>query len=58
MRCLDSGSGYSWTTEWLYKAGVEAIGIDICRTYLEIGIERMGTDRPADFRCQAIVREL
>lgn len=43
---LDSGSGYSWTTEWLYKAGVEAIGIDICRTYLEIGIERMGTDRP------------
>jgi uncharacterized protein YbaR (Trm112 family)/SAM-dependent methyltransferase len=43
---IDSGCGYAWTTEWLYKAGVEAIGIDICRTYLEIGIKRMGTDRP------------
>jgi ubiquinone/menaquinone biosynthesis C-methylase UbiE/uncharacterized protein YbaR (Trm112 family) len=43
---LDSGCGYSWTTEWFYKAGVEAIGVDICRTYLEIGIKRMGTDRP------------
>jgi len=43
---VDSGCGYAWTTEWLYKAGVEAIGVDICRTYLEIGIERMGVDRP------------
>ena len=43
---LDSGCGYAWTTEWLYKAGVEAIGVDICRTYLEIGIERMGANRP------------
>jgi SAM-dependent methyltransferase/uncharacterized protein YbaR (Trm112 family) len=43
---LDSGCGYSWTTEWLHRAGVEAIGVDICRTYLEIGIERMGSDRP------------
>jgi SAM-dependent methyltransferase/uncharacterized protein YbaR (Trm112 family) len=43
---LDSGCGYAWTTEWLYRAGVEAIGVDICRTYLEIGIERMGADRP------------
>jgi SAM-dependent methyltransferase/uncharacterized protein YbaR (Trm112 family) len=43
---LDSGCGYSWTTEWLYRAGVEAIGIDICRTYLEIGVERMGANRP------------
>ena len=43
---LDSGCGYAWTTEWLYKAGVEAIGIDICRTYLDIGIERMGSNRP------------
>jgi len=43
---LDSGCGYAWTTEWLYRAGVEPIGIDICRTYLEIGIQRMGADRP------------
>lgn len=43
---LDSGCGYAWTTEWLYKAGVEAIGVDICRTYLDIGIERMGSNRP------------
>jgi SAM-dependent methyltransferase/uncharacterized protein YbaR (Trm112 family) len=43
---LDSGCGYAWTTEWLYKAGVEPIGVDICRTYLEIGIQRMGADRP------------
>jgi SAM-dependent methyltransferase len=43
---IDSGCGYAWTTEWLYKAGVEAIGVDICRTYLEIGIQRMGVNRP------------
>jgi SAM-dependent methyltransferase/uncharacterized protein YbaR (Trm112 family) len=43
---IDSGCGYGWTTEWLFRAGVEAIGIDICRTYLEIGIERMGAVRP------------
>jgi SAM-dependent methyltransferase/uncharacterized protein YbaR (Trm112 family) len=43
---VDSGCGYAWTTEWLYKAGVEAIGVDICRTYLEIGIQRMGVNRP------------
>ena len=43
---LDSGCGYAWTTEWLYRAGVEPIGIDICRTYLEVGITRMGADRP------------
>jgi SAM-dependent methyltransferase/uncharacterized protein YbaR (Trm112 family) len=43
---LDSGCGYAWTTEWLYKAGVEAIGVDICRTYLDVGIERMGANRP------------
>jgi SAM-dependent methyltransferase/uncharacterized protein YbaR (Trm112 family) len=43
---LDSGCGYAWTTEWLYKAGVEAIGVDICRTYLDIGIQRMGVNRP------------
>jgi SAM-dependent methyltransferase len=43
---IDSGCGYAWTTEWLYKSGVEAIGVDICRTYLEIGMQRMGVDRP------------
>jgi SAM-dependent methyltransferase/uncharacterized protein YbaR (Trm112 family) len=43
---IDSGCGYAWTTEWLFKAGVEAIGVDICRSYLEIGIERMGANRP------------
>ena len=43
---LDSGCGYAWTTEWLYKSGVEAIGVDICRTYLEIGMQRMGENRP------------
>lgn len=43
---LDSGCGYSWTTEWLYRAGMEVIGVDICRTYLEIGVNRMGSDRP------------
>lgn len=43
---LDVGAGYAWTTEWLAKMGVAAIGIDICRTYLEIGIRRMGTPLP------------
>jgi ubiquinone/menaquinone biosynthesis C-methylase UbiE/uncharacterized protein YbaR (Trm112 family) len=43
---LDVGSGYSWTTEWLLKMGFEPIGVDICRTYIDIGIERMGNIRP------------
>ena len=43
---LDVGSGYSWTTEWLMKMGFEPIGVDICRTYIDIGIERMGNIRP------------
>ncbi len=43
---LDVGCGYSWTTEWLMKMGTEPIGIDICRTYLDIGIERMGKNIP------------
>ena len=43
---LDSGCGYAWTTEWLFKGGVEAIGVDICRDYLEIGMARMGASRP------------
>lgn len=43
---LDSGCGYAWTTEWLHRAGLPVVGIDITRTYLEIGIERMGSSRP------------
>lgn len=43
---LDVGSGYSWTTEWLLKMGLDPIGIDICRKYIDVGIERMGNYRP------------
>jgi SAM-dependent methyltransferase/uncharacterized protein YbaR (Trm112 family) len=43
---VDSGCGYSWTTEWMFRSGLEAIGVDICRTYLEIGIKRIGSVRP------------
>jgi len=43
---LDMGVGYAWTTEWLMKIGVEPIGIDICRTYMDVGIKRMGAKRP------------
>jgi len=43
---LDMGAGYAWTTEWLKKMGFESIGVDICRTYMDIGIIRMGEKRP------------
>jgi uncharacterized protein YbaR (Trm112 family)/SAM-dependent methyltransferase len=43
---IDSGCGYSWSTEWLFRSGVDSVGVDICRTYLEIGIGRMGPFRP------------
>jgi SAM-dependent methyltransferase len=43
---IDSGCGYAWTTEWLAKSGVDAIGVDICREYLAIGVRRMGASRP------------
>ncbi|MEO7273534.1 MAG: class I SAM-dependent methyltransferase, partial [Vicinamibacterales bacterium] len=43
---IDSGCGYSWSTEWLFKSGYDAIGVDICRTYLEIAVQRLGTFRP------------
>lgn len=43
---VDSGCGYSWTTEWLHRCGIRAVGVDICRTYLEIAIKRLGPDRP------------
>src|SRR4051794_39663008 len=42
---IDSGCGYSWTSEWLARSGVETIGVDICRAYLEIGLRRMGWQR-------------
>lgn len=43
---IDSGCGYSWTTEWLYRSGINAVGVDICRTYLDIALERLGPNRP------------
>ena len=43
---IDSGCGYAWTTEWFYRSGIETIGFDICRTYLDIGVQRMGQARP------------
>jgi SAM-dependent methyltransferase len=42
---VDSGCGYAWTTEWLQRAGFEPIGVDICRTYLDVAIERIGIAR-------------
>jgi len=45
-RVIDSGCGYAWTTEWLFRSGFDPIGVDICRTYLEIGLSRMGVPRP------------
>lgn len=38
---LDSGPAYAWSTEWIIKMGIEAIGVDICRTYMDIGMQRM-----------------
>ena len=43
---IDSGCGYSWSTEWMFRSGLDALGVDICRTYLEIGVARMGGFRP------------
>jgi ubiquinone/menaquinone biosynthesis C-methylase UbiE/uncharacterized protein YbaR (Trm112 family) len=43
---FDSGCGYAWTTEWLHRAGVPVVGLDISRTYLDIGIERIGDAHP------------
>jgi SAM-dependent methyltransferase/uncharacterized protein YbaR (Trm112 family) len=43
---IDSGCGYAWSTEWLFRSGFDAIGVDICRTYLEIGVARIGPFRP------------
>ncbi|MCX6584178.1 MAG: methyltransferase domain-containing protein [Candidatus Aminicenantes bacterium] len=46
---LDMGAGYAWTTEWLMKMGMVAIGVDICRTYLDIGVRRMGKTLPLPY---------
>jgi uncharacterized protein YbaR (Trm112 family) len=43
---IDSGSGYSWTTEWFMKMGIRAVGVEINRTYLETGLQRMGVNSP------------
>lgn len=43
---LDAGSGYSWTTEWMWRLGIESIGSDITRDYLEIAIQRCGAQVP------------
>jgi len=38
---LDTGVGYAWTTEWFMNMGIDPIGLDICRTYLDIGVQRI-----------------
>ena len=43
---LDIGAGYAWTSEWLMKMGFTVIGVDICRTYLDIGLKRMKGQAP------------
>jgi SAM-dependent methyltransferase len=43
---IDSGCGYAWTSEWLHRSGLQTVGVDIARVYLEIGIARMGSSRP------------
>ena len=43
---IDSGCGYAWSTEWLFRSGFDVVGVDICRTYLEIGVTRIGSFRP------------
>jgi ubiquinone/menaquinone biosynthesis C-methylase UbiE/uncharacterized protein YbaR (Trm112 family) len=43
---LDIGCGYFWTTEWLMKIGFEAVGVDITRTYFEVGMKRTGNKHP------------
>jgi uncharacterized protein YbaR (Trm112 family)/SAM-dependent methyltransferase len=43
---VDSGCGYAWSTEWFFRSGINAIGVDICRTYLEVGVSRIGAFRP------------
>ena len=50
---LDSGSGYSWTTQWLQQMGINPVGIEINRTYLDVGRHRMGAIQPHLVVCDA-----
>ncbi len=43
---LDSGCGYAWTTDWMWRAGLEPIGLDISRVYLDIAVTRLGHNLP------------
>jgi uncharacterized protein YbaR (Trm112 family)/SAM-dependent methyltransferase len=43
---VDSGCGYAWTTEWLFRSGFDPIGLDICRTYLDVALRRLPVPRP------------
>lgn len=43
---LDLGVGYAWTTEWLAKLGYNAIGVDLNRDYLRVGMRRTGGNLP------------
>lgn len=43
---LDAGCGYSWTTEWLWKCGMEPLGLDIARAYIDIARARLGDNLP------------
>jgi uncharacterized protein YbaR (Trm112 family)/SAM-dependent methyltransferase len=43
---LDAGCGYSWTTDWMWKSGMEPIGVDISRIYLDIANARLGDQLP------------
>lgn len=43
---LDAGCGYCWTTDWMWKCGMEPIGIDISRVYLDVAHERLGNYLP------------
>jgi len=43
---LDLGVGYAWTTEWLAKLGYNAVGVDLNRDYLRIGMRRTGGNLP------------
>jgi SAM-dependent methyltransferase len=45
-RILDLGCGYAWTTEWLSKIGLDVIGIDINRSYIDVGLIRMSGNPP------------
>jgi len=45
-KVADIGVGYAWTSEWMARMGATVVGVDICRTYLEIGLQRMREAAP------------